>query len=714
MTCKKTIVFLGVIFALLLNSAFAKQVDLLSAQKAGINFYWQQINLNQNVPFEQVKVIKSFTERVNNNPVYYIFNFSDKGFIVVSADDASTPVLAYSFDGTYSDENQPPQFVEWMKGYANQINYSVQHSLQADESVSSEWSQLLSDEPARLSPLKPMLEVSPLLLSTWDQGSPYNDLCPADPAGPGGKVWAGCVATAMSQVMYYYGWPQTGLGYHCYYPSGYPQQCADFGSTTYLWNEMLNSVSTHDTAVATLLWHAGVSVDMQYSPSGSGAFSEDAVAALINNFKYHPNSQLVYKDYYNENEWAALLRDNLDHMRPMYYHGFGSGGHAFNVDGYQGTNFFHFNWGWSGSYNGYFYLNNLNPGGSNFTQGQGAMINLYPDTINYSYPSYCSGQVILTRLKGTFEDGSGPVKNYQNNANGSWLISPVSSSDSIDYITIAFNRFNTETGYDVVNIYKGSSTSDSLVATLSGSNLPPSVVVYSNKALVTFTTNNSVTKPGWYASYAAHSMDFCKGTTTITDDQGTLSDGSFYFNYKNTTSCHWKIFPMNNGPVTFSFTYFKTEPSYDVVKIYDYGTEKLLGQYSGDYSSPGLPAPVTATSGKMFIMFTSNGTVNDQGWEGTFSTFPVGTHDMENLKDVQVYPNPAKDFIMISLFSNNKQMLKAELLSMDGHTILSETFQMNNGSNKMQVSVSNFSAGVYILRLTDDQESVIRKVVVEE
>jgi len=95
---------------------------------------------------------------------------------------------------------------------------------------------------------------------------------------------------------------------------------------------------------------------------------------------------------------------------------------AFNLDGYQGTNYFHFNWGWSGSYNGYFYLNNLNPGGDNFTNGQGAIINLYPDTNNYNYPSYCAGQVVLSTLKGTFEDGSGPVKNYQNNANCGWLI----------------------------------------------------------------------------------------------------------------------------------------------------------------------------------------------------------------------------------------------------------------------------------------------------
>jgi hypothetical protein len=475
---------------------------------------------------------------------------------------------------------------------------------------------------------------------------------------------------------------------------------------------MLNSVPTQNIPVATLLWHAGISVDMMYSPGGSGAYSDDAVTAMINNFKYHTNTTLLYKDNYSEDAWANVLKDNLNQKRPMYYHGFGSGGHAFNVDGYQGTNYFHFNWGWSGSYNGYYYLTNLNPGGSNFTNGQGAIVNLYPDTNLYNYPAYCTGQVVLTSMKGTFEDGSGPVIDYQNNADCGWLISPESSSDSIDYITITFNRFSVEPG-DVVNIYQGSSTTDSLVASLSGDNLPPAVVVNSSKALITFSSNSTGTKSGWYASYVAHSMVWCNGTTTITDNQGTVSDGSLYFNYKNKSVCRWKILPDNNGPVTFTFTSLKTEPGNDVVKIYDYGTEQLLGEFSGNYSSAGLPGPVTANSGKMFIMFTTNNTVNDQGWEGTFSTYPVGTNDLQYLSNAQIYPNPVKDLLKISLFSEKKQMLQTEILSLEGKSLFHESTRLVTGTNQLQVYVSGIPTGVYILRLTSDQESVTRKVIIE-
>ena len=137
-------------------------------------------------------------------------------------------------------------------------------------------------------------------------GQSIQFLCPEDAGGPGGHVWSGCVATAMSQVMYYYRWPETGEGEHCYYPSGYPQQCADFANTTYGWTEMLNSATFKDTAMAMIQWHAGIAVDMMYGAGGSGAYSDDAAAALRNNFKYNSNTTLVYKSDYSESQWAQF------------------------------------------------------------------------------------------------------------------------------------------------------------------------------------------------------------------------------------------------------------------------------------------------------------------------------------------------------------------------------------------------------------------------
>jgi len=119
-----------------------------------------------------------------------------------------------------------------------------------------------------------------------------------------------------------------------------------------------------------------------------GAYSEDEAQELTNYFGYDQSLELVYMDDYAYDDWKLLLQSQIDAGQPMYYHGFGSGGHAFNVDGYQDTMFFHFNWGWGGSYNGYFHLFNLNPGGNTFSYGQGVIINFIPAGNNGIVPMF--------------------------------------------------------------------------------------------------------------------------------------------------------------------------------------------------------------------------------------------------------------------------------------------------------------------------------------
>ena len=698
----------------LLGPLFAGQVDIATARRAGLNFYSRQINRVRSFPADSAFCVQSFTEIYAGTPVYYVFNLLDKGYVIVSADNSVTPVLGYSFTGSYSHENQPPQFVNWMAGYAKQIAWASANQYIAPQMVSELWDRLTSPGPFTNPPLAPATDVAPLLISTWDQGFPYNMLCPADPGGSGGRVWAGCVATAMSQVMYYYRWPETGVGQHCYIPSGYPQQCANFGTTTYKWNEMMNVLTTewNDTAGATLLWHAGISVDMMYGAGGSGAYSQDARDALVNTFKYTPNSVLIEKGNYTDAAWSQTIRDNLDQKRPLYYDGYGTGGHAFNLDGYQGTDYFHFNWGWSGSFNGYFYLTNLNPGGENFTQGQGAIVNLYPDTVSYTYPSASNGQTLLTALSGTFEDGSGPVKNYPNNCNRSWLIEPQSNSDSIVSITITFNKFNTENGVDLVRIYKGSSTSDSLIGTWSGSTIPPAVVVNNYKALVTFQTNGSITNEGWFATYTTKSADWCKSAETFTDATRSIKDGSGSYNYRNRTMCKWMITPSIPGPVTFFFSQFRTEAGFDMVKFYDMGSGQSLASYSGDYDASNMPAPVTSNSGKMMIVFMTNATNTDAGWEGSYSVVQTGIPDPSSAQKITLYPVPAHNQVSIE-FSNDVYLpVRLDLISRTGKTVRSVSLKDEPASGIVHLDLQGIAPGLYFLQVTTDQETTTRKLLI--
>ena len=709
---KKQLFTLFLLFGLL-GSIFAGPVDMATARRTGLNFYCLQINRIRQFPADSVICVQSFTKTYTGTPVYYVFNLRHEGYVIVSADNIVTPVLGYSFTGTYSPENQPPQFVNWMEGYAKQINRASANHYAAPQVVNDAWQRLLSGVPVNNAPLSPSTDVAPLLISTWDQGFPYNMLCPLEPGGSGGRVWAGCVATAMSQVMYYYRWPETGVGQHCYYPSGYPQQCADFAATTYKWNEMMNVLTTawNDTAGATLLWHAGISVNMMYGAGGSGAYSDDARNAMVNSFKYTPNSVLIEKSNYSDASWSQTIRENLDQKRPLYYDGYGTGGHAFNLDGYQGTDYFHFNWGWSGSFNGYFYLTNLNPGGEDFTQGQGAIVNLYPDTLSYTYPSATNGQTLLTALAGTFEDGSGPVKNYPNNCNRSWLIEPQSASDSIVSITITFNKFNTESGIDIVRIYKGGSTSDSLIGTYSGSTIPPTVVVNNYKALVTFQTNGSVTNEGWFATYTTKSADWCMPAETYTDPARTIKDGSGSHNYRNRTMCKWMITPSIPGPVTFSFSQFRTEAGFDMVKFYDMGSGQNLATYSGDYDASNMPAPVTSNSGKMMIVFMTNSTNTDSGWEGSYSVVQTGITDLASSQKIVLFPVPAHDRVSVEFGRGPSLPVRLELISSTGQMV-----RLVNDNTPVagiiNMDISGIAPGIYFMKITTDQETTTRKVLI--
>jgi hypothetical protein len=317
------------------------------------------------------------TEGENN--LLYLFETAT-GFVLTSADDAATPILGYGFGSKISSPDANPAFqayIQYRKAEMNQIKaLNLENS-----STLPVWQQAVQNSFDR----NDTRSINPLLITTWNQGWPYNMYCPADAAGPGGRVYAGCVASAMAQVMKYWNWPVTGQGSHSYYAYGYGTQSANFGNTTYNWDQMPNSVGTPNEAVARLMYHAAVAVDMGFSPDGSGAYSDDAAAALRQNFRYNNALQMRDKDSYSNSGWEQLLRDELDDVHPMYYHGSGEGGgHAFVCDGYQNTSYFHFNWGWSGAYDGYFYLNNLNPG-SSFNWGQGAIFDVHP--VNYSLSS---------------------------------------------------------------------------------------------------------------------------------------------------------------------------------------------------------------------------------------------------------------------------------------------------------------------------------------
>jgi len=706
-----TLILLAAAFA-----GFAKQAEQTVIRQVAVGFFYDHARLAENLSWNSVGIRKMTPTVLNGHTLYYTLTMNPRGWIVVAADDAITPVLAYSFEDNMNSASLPPQFIAWMGKYQKEINDAVSRNLPQSGNIAATWARYAKYDPNQ--PLAPETNsgVAPLIIHNWDQGFPYNIYCPLDPAGPGNHPWAGCVATAMSQIMYYYRFPQTGNGQHCYNPSGYPQQCANYGTSTYDWNAMVNTLSGtrlhSDSAVALLIWHAGVSVDMMYSPSGSGAYSEDARNALVSNFRYSPGATYLQRDNYSITVWEGMLRDNLDKKMPIYYDGYGpQGGHAFNCDGYQDVFYYHFNWGWSGTANGYYYLDNLNPGGDNFSQGEGAILNIFPDTLANTYPYPCQVATPLTSISGTFGDGSGPVMNYKRNSQCSWLLAPQSAEDSVKNITLTFNSFSTVADDGILRIYKGINTDDSLVGQYSGNGLPPNVTINGSRAFITFSSGSSATAPGFLISYSGQVMDWCKDAITIGDANGTISDGSLHFNYHNGTTCRWRIVPqVNSGPLSLSFTSFRTQHNKDVVSIYDNVSGVLLGEYSGIYSGTTMPPSVIAPSGQMFIIFSTDASVTDSGWEAMFSS-GVGISEPDYASSIEVYPNPANRYLFVKTTREITTGLQLELNDINGRTVLSR--KAAAGVNQVTIDISGIRGGLYFLKIITDSHSVVKKVVVE-
>jgi hypothetical protein len=326
----------------------------------------------------QAESVRSIQSRIplslNNETQMYLFEYAD-GFVVIASDDAVYPVLAYGFDTVVNGMDSNPAFRDFLQEMMQEI-VQVKANNTDNSETAARWQDVLNNNITRHGTRS---------INRWNQGWPYNMYCPEDAAGPGGHVYAGCVASAMAQVVKYWNWPVTGAGTHTYNAQDYGNQTANFGTTTYQWTQMPIQVNEPNDAVARLMYHLGVSVDMMYAPDGSGAYSQDVPEALVSHFLYDSGIQRYSKSNYPAETWEQMLRDELDNARPMYYSGSGpGGGHAFNCDGYQNNNYFHFNWGWGGSYDGYFYVSNLNPGYT-FNNYQSAVFNILPQ--NYSISS---------------------------------------------------------------------------------------------------------------------------------------------------------------------------------------------------------------------------------------------------------------------------------------------------------------------------------------
>ena len=313
----------------------------------------------------------------------YVFNIEGNGgFVVVSGDDSTEPILGYTTKGHYDEENMPSNFRFWMEQRAAEIEAYQRYAASKPSTARSGTARKIIAHAA----------VEPLIITTWNQGNARNETNTDGvynihlPMINGQYPCTGCVATAAAQIMYYYQWPQDFTTSVPGYTD--PQSLADTSEglepIQFQWNKMKTSYVFNDpdteavNAVADLMLYCGYAAQMTYGVEGSGAYSNTLAEGMAEYFGYDPNSwkYLARRDY-SISDWDQLVYNELANGRPVIYDGSFTGGHAFICDGYDGAGMYHFNWGWGGWANGYFKLQATNPDGIENISSMGYIADQY-------------------------------------------------------------------------------------------------------------------------------------------------------------------------------------------------------------------------------------------------------------------------------------------------------------------------------------------------
>ena len=306
---------------------------------------------------------------------FYVFNADNNGgYVIVSGDDRVEPILGYVEQGSFDPENIPVNMRTMLQMYADEIHYIVRNDIQPGDPRIKMRNKVAGTRHS----------VGELLTTRWNQGKPYNITCPQYYKEEESSLTlssypaTGCTATAMAQVINFYKYPEKTTKTIPSFSNTYWSKDGNMSQTmtrpsiprgtvidwenmrdTYSWDDGHVS-NAQDTAVANLMRLCGFAVKMGYGPSSGANFDQNA---FIEYFGFDSRAYRAYRSDCSIDEWFNLLYRDISAGFPVCYAGFSSGGgHAFVIDGFDGENLFHVNWGWGGGSNGWFLISILNPG----------------------------------------------------------------------------------------------------------------------------------------------------------------------------------------------------------------------------------------------------------------------------------------------------------------------------------------------------------------
>ena len=735
--------------------AIGKTIDENTARTVGMNYL-----LSKGVSLSGASALTTVytaTGTIAGRAVagYYVFNVSGQhAFVMVAADDIFIPILAYSDESAFDISHMAPATKDWIEGYRKRIIAALANNISTGTTAAPGWSELEAGAAAG-STERTTSAVGPLLGTLiWDQGPDssfdpggyYNDSCP----GSGTNLaLTGCVATAMAQVMKYWNWPTVGTGfssYSCVTFSVAPiQLSADYGNTVYGWGTMQTPMeTTHDPSLAQLMFHAGVSVAMQYDTASSGANTLEAEA-----YPYTQCAEYALKTYFHysrsltgiprygidgdgvdsipEATWIAMLQNELNAGRPVIYDGYGAaGGHSWVCDGWEtGSNKFHFNWGWSGDADGYYTVDALDPYGTsspdNFDEDEGAIFGIQPD----SFPNTAGNIQMRSHL---ISFNSSPM-NYQSPFSVSAKFRNAgTSSFTGDFAMQVFDTSNNLTG--TLQIFSGQTLApaDSASYTFDPSVLDAMVPMdyYHVQAMYRPTgtaTWTPIANSGTYINYTTADV---VNDTDITLHQKIMITSPL----PEISGAALKLYTqlINFGPTEFTGTVravminVATGVSYLVDSIHGQNLLPDTGIFSATYrlNDTFVNNSFTAPNGiyALVIQHEYNGA---GGFYTTGSTLyenpiivQVGPDTNASVaataitNDVYVFPDPAKD--MITILPQGVSITAVSLFDLLGRRVPLQI--QPNGKGAIMVPVSSLAPGEYIFRLQTAAQQVFTKKVI--
>lgn len=628
----------------------------------------------------------------NADTLLYVYN-ADNAFVMIAGDKHMPPVLAFSDRQLYNDADVIPPVKMWMEQYCRQMEALKTLDVPEDPA----WQKLEN----RGMLFREGASVAPLMKSHWGQGTFYNYYCPRDYEGENNRVVTGCVATALAQLIYYYRFPDYGIGTYSYIDSTYGEQFADYANTHYDYSAMCDEPTSINTAISTLMYHCGVGVDMVYGPDGSGMYNHSAAYVLRTYFKFSPETQYVFRDSTNL-DWDSLIVTHLHRNMPLYYAGWSTpnvNGHGFICDGYRMVDsnyYYHFNFGWDGSYDSYFYTNALNLIGTHFNFAQELIVNAYPDTNLYEYPQQLplTGTKVLTSVAGSFLDGSAASSPCRPNMDYTWIIRPQE-----DY----FTSMTLKAEYDL-------GQKDTLWISCNNPSMAPMCLTQCDSLLnatwdcteitLRLVTGDSLNGLGLRASYQADVPLFCEGMRTRTSATGTITDGSGTQNYLPFSSCGYRIVVPMYNLVQLHFEYLDLEENKDFLHVFDnvLGDENLIVSLTGTMYDTTLTFNLPVT-----LLFETDEQNNADGFKLTYQAGHVGVEEF-SIDNPVVYPNPVED--VVSVMAGN-DITSVAIYDMYGKVVR----EVSPNNTSVRIRVEDLPSGIYMLRVQTSGQVFSKKII---